>query len=247
MIIATRTQIVTDPVVVWPADLQFLDKALRKEFANINYSAVLEDGTKLELDSLNALLEYENPDFKRIASISVHAGAKSVADDAVEIVLGEAKPASTSNGSIFYRLTDINRLARVENELTSRIRAMRPWYHLLTRVDFVSAFLLLLLTLWFGANLWSLINRYRGVPRPPSGGSPITEGESIVFLTIVCVVLYLVGRAMNISREFLFPRVFFCLGRQEGRYRHRERIAQLVFVVIGLGIIVNLLAKAIWP
>lgn len=79
---------------------QFAHKAISREFSNVAYMMVLEDGTKIEPDSLEALLDYENPDFKQIASLSVHTEGTSVVDT-IELVLGEATPASRSSGTIF--------------------------------------------------------------------------------------------------------------------------------------------------
>lgn len=246
MILATRTQPIAHALLVSSEDLQFLDESLAKEFAEVTYSATLEDGTKVAFGPLRELLDYENPDFKRIASLSVSAGTGDVLGDAVELVLGEARPALRATGSVFYRLKNVDQLTKLEAELSGRVRAMRPWYHLLTQTNFVDLFFYAFVVLFFASNAWSLLNRLRGIPRP-AAASPITEGEAMVLVLLIGMVLYVVGRALNLSKDFLFPRVFFNLGRQVDRFRQRERIAQVLFGVIGLGIVVNLMSKALWP
>lgn len=65
-----KTKYISHAIVVWPDDLRYFDGFLRKSFENIEYGAVCDDETKLKPIDLDELLEYENPDFKRLSSVT---------------------------------------------------------------------------------------------------------------------------------------------------------------------------------
>ena len=82
---ATKT--FSDAVVVWPDDLRHFDSFLRKNFTKVEYKAACEDDTKLKASGLTDLLEYENPDFKRLVSITINASDGQPLGDSVEITI----------------------------------------------------------------------------------------------------------------------------------------------------------------
>jgi hypothetical protein len=75
----------------------------------------------------------------------------------------------------------------------------------------------------------------------------VSKNEQTVFFCAVFGVLILAGFVLDRFRDYLFPKKWFCIGRQQRAYENRKAIANLVFVVILLGFIINMAATILAP
>ena len=208
---ATKT--FSDSIVVWPDDLRYFDNFLRRSFRKVEYEAVCEDDTKLKATGLTDLLEYENPDFKRLASIAINASDEQPLGDSVEIVIGKAGFFSSDTGIARFRFKDVKQQYPIEDEVLKRIKAMRPWYFWLNKLPFKFVLPLLLLGFSLVLNAISLLKKLTdSLPSTPPSPSRFTEGEGFVFVLGAFGILFLVGYLIDRSRDFLFPKYFFCIG-----------------------------------
>ncbi len=245
-----RTKYISHSIIVYPEDIKYFDEFLRKNFQDIKYEVLCEDETKLKPANLGELLEYENPDFKKIASITCEASNKQNDNDSVEIVLGKAGGLFSVNTAMthFY-FSDIKRQILVEDEILKRIKAMRPWYFWLTKIPFSFIFPSLLWIYAILTSAISLIKKIAGVipltASAPSTEKVFTDNEATVFILATMGVLFLVGYIIDYSRDYLFPKYFFYIGRQQKIYDRKRTITNIIFGVIILGIIINIVSAII--
>jgi hypothetical protein len=251
-VFSRKEEAITHPIVVWPEDLRFLHSFLSEEFTTVTYRAQLEDGTTIEFASLEEVLEYENPDFKRIQNLGIEAVKHSddgfvSTEDKVNIVLGRPKLPSESTGNLRYSIGSVSTLNRLEREIRARVRQMRPWYHWLYQVNFATAFVTLFFlaffTLYLGLGAYGLYRRLRGITMPTSPNPP-TEAESTALLLTLIALFALTGWLLDKVRNYLFPKTAFCIGRGERWYGRRMYVSYVIFVLIILAIVTNVIANA---
>jgi|WetSurMetagenome_2_1015567.scaffolds.fasta_scaffold00195_28 hypothetical protein len=241
-----KSKELTDSIVVWPDDLKYLDNFLKKTFTKIEYEASCEDDTKLKPESLSDLLEYENPDFKRVSSITINAYTEP-SNDKVEIQIGKAGFMSNKTGIISLSFSDVRQQQPIEDEIIKRIKTMRPWYSWLNRISFRFIMPSLLFIFWIIVNANNLIKKFNGnIPVASAQPSPLTEGESQVLMLGVLGILFLCGFLIDRSRDYLFPKSFICIGRQLQSFEKRRKISYIIFGVIILGIIINIAASMLY-
>lgn len=246
---SSKTTEVRHALVVRQGDLEYLDASLRKEFSDIRYGTRCEDGTVLRPENLRELLDYENPNFRRLASITVEASSGSPLGDHLEIRLGKADFSLNATGEATLRLHSLDKQQRLEQEIAGRIRDMRPWYSFFTRLPFAVLFPAALLGLVLAINVVSVIQKLRGTyitqPSQPSSVT-LTENESYVMQLGVFGILALVGHVFDRFREYISPRVFFCIGKQQHEFKKRQKIVHVIFGVILLGVLINIVSAIIW-
>jgi hypothetical protein len=242
-----KTKYISHAIVVWSSDLKYFDEFLRKNFQNISYEAICHDETRLKPTNLNELLEYENPDFKSLASVTCKSWNEDGNNDSVEITIGKAGILFTETAMIRLNFSDVKRQMPIEDEIFKRIRSMRPWYFWLSKIPFMLLLPLLLFGYSIMLNAISLTKKLTGIiplsaSNPPSS---FTENEASVFMMVACGILFLVGYLIDRFKGYLFPKYFFCLGRQEKNYEKRRTISYLIFGVIILGILINIISTII--
>ena len=241
------TKTFADSIVVFPEDLRYFDDSLRKNFNKIEYEATCEDGTKIKPFSLNELLEYENPNFKRIASITINALDEKLLDDNVEIIMGKAGSFSSDTGIARFKFKDIKQQYPIEDEVLKHIKAIRPWYYWLNKISFKLFLPLLLIGVGISLDAISLFKKLFGsIPAISASPSKFTDGESNVLTVGVFGILFIVGYLIDRSRDYLFPKYFFCIGRQQKEFERRRKITYFIFGVIILGIIINIISAVIY-
>jgi hypothetical protein len=240
---AHKSKDIKHPLVVWPTDLLYLDEFLRGEFSTVTYKASLEDGTDLQPSTVKDILDYENPDFARILSVTIDAKQRNTSSvDESRIVLGSPRLPSDLSGNVSYSLGDVTRLQTLERQILGRIAQMRPWYHWLYSVDFATLIFGGFLILWFGASTYALYRRLIGRPMPRSTNS-MDAGESEAFTIWLTGAALLLGAVLNRVRNFFLPRTAFCIGRQEQWYKKRQRQAKFLFGTVILGILLEILGN----
>lgn len=247
---STTNRIFKNSIVVWPADLEYLDASLRKTFGDVKYLIRCEDETKPEPPSLKELLAYENPDFRRIASITIKASDDKPFGDNVTIILGKSVSYSDSTISANFEFADIQKQTPVEDEIVKRLLALRPWHYWFPRVSFMALLPFALYGYSIILNAISLVQKQFGFVQPVAiqpRSSIFTEGEQIVYWGAVIGILILAGYVLDRSRDYFLPRRWFCIGRQQQAYEKRRSVANLIFVVVILGFLINIVAAIVAP
>lgn len=225
-------------------DLRRFDEYVANEIGAITYEVTCNDGAEFSPSNLDELLSYENPSFRRIDAIAMRAtGPRGF----ISIELrggGDFFEASR----VRMEFNDHSKQKPVEDEIRKRIATFRPWYSFLTRISFAFSIPMALVALMF--SYWSIsgLKKLFSGARDPikEVSSPYTTNEATTILLLFFLVVMAAGAILDKFRGYLFPSMAVLIGRGLDDHKRRQSILNIVFVVIGLGVVSNILAAIIW-
>lgn len=247
----SKLHIENKAILLEESEMIQLKKFFEKNYSRVYYSAKCIDDTKIDFDNFDDLIEYENPDFRKIISLIIYADNKTEESNDVlsrygaefEINIGS----KYSSQTLEYRLNsdDHTKATHFESELKLRLKSIRPWYWLISKTSFS------VVTMVFSFGFLALQGiryaylRNKGITIVESK-SNITTSETIIYvvLGILFVVLLIIG--LDKIKEYLFPKTLIKLGQQKNRSIKGNRVIYFVFAVIILSILINLASNWIW-
>ena len=216
-------------VVIQNDDLSELSNFLSSRYCETRFEAQCNEGSTLTFDSINELLTFENHQFRRIDAITIN-----FIDDRGRGILAIGSVAIDGDtGRFFVADEDIDRAFLVAEEVGKRLRSCKPSYSVLSRVSgstIVSIALLSFSVLFTWVQLLKTGEIWdTSVPLLP-----------LFYLSLPMVpLLIVVVKYANRVWRWLFPKAWFCLGRQEAEYHKRSKVRTLVFRSIGLALMVG--------
>lgn len=219
-------------VVIHRSDLEGFCELFGR-YGEPQFIAECNEGSTLTFDSLRELLAFENHQFRRIEKITVDFG-----DDRGHGSLAIPSGAPGRSTTIISD-HDSDRAFFVTDEIEKRLRSCKPSYPLLSRVSgsaFVYMCFLAVVALMFWTQLITT-GRISEVSFP-------SLSKVYLFLPFVPLTILLVKYA-NKYWEWLFPKTWFCLGRQEAEYAKRSNARRILSVGIGLALTASVVAGVI--
>ena len=226
-------------LLVGREDVEGLANFLSQRYQHLEFSAHCTDGSTLTTTVAAEILDFENRNDRRIDELKL-AFRQADVQERGDVEFGDA-------GTRLCRWTvwsnDDGLAQQVATELGQRIRATRPWYSWLSRTYVVfifPVFLMLLGTI----GIWRHLLR---TGRLPSMDHPTPDfSEMIAILLPFSVVVVLGLLFIDKAWAWMFPKLWFLIGRQKREFRKRERVRRWVFGgVIGaivIGVIANYLS-----
>jgi hypothetical protein len=191
---AHRELVIRHAILVQDDDVQELLAYLARKYRTLEVSTRCSDGTVLEPETANALVKYENADFRRIVDLRLEAAGtpsvnnRSDGDESESEIKARARQRLDSlqeklsirvEGSILgstrieMRTEDHERIDVVVHELQQRFRAMKPWYSIVTRYDTNAVtFGIIASLVWIGTSVLTFLVTQRFFPRFASGFAP---------------------------------------------------------------------------
>ena len=221
-------------VVIHSSDLEGFCELFGSRYGEPRFKAECNEGSTLTFDSLRELLAFENHQFRRIEEITVDFD-----DDRGRgsLVLRSSTPGRSTTISVSDQ--DSDRAFVVTDEVEKRLRSCKPSYSLLSRVSGGSVVAVGFFA--FGSVIfwWHFIT----TGRLAAGSFP---SLSTFYLTLPIVPLALLGvKYANRYWDWLFPKTWFCLGRQEAEHGRRSSVRKILSVGIGLALGVSIVAGVI--
>ena len=232
-------------LLINPDDMRYLEKCRNENFSgSIRYEAKCENNTTLEPESLEQLLDYENPDFRRISFIEINAGSK---ENNVRVVLMKPPFFLMPTVQIKIAVSDVKKQLGLEKEITERIRPMKPWYSVITRIPFVVVIPLTLFALSFILNFFSIMQKFTGQASALQKGtaSMFSENEQLVLSYLLIGTLVVIGYGFDRLRELFLPKFYFLVGKQQRAFMSKQTVLTFIFGGIFLALIVSILANYI--
>ena len=209
------------------------------ELLSRNYSAPqleanCSDGSEFTFDSIDQLFDYENPNYRRIESITITFGDRN---DGGRIHLSSDTFASYR---VYIHDTDDARAYLVANEIEMRLKSCKPSYSALTRLP-SAAYLGIPIAGFFVVYYWiDILKDGILVTRP------LSVSHLYVVLPIVLIAAMLL-RILDRAWQWLFPKAWFSLGKQQNEHRRRSQVRTRLLIgsamTIGLGIASNILTR----
>jgi hypothetical protein len=222
-------------------DVEGLASFIRQQYARLEFSAHCTDGSTLTTELPNDLLDFENRSDRRIDELRLAFRRDDIAER------GDIE--FSDEGSRRSRWTvwsnDDGFAQQIATELGKRIRATRPWYSWLSRTRPTIVFIAWLVLLGSALTWYDLIKTGRFASMDHKTPD---SGEMWSVLVPILAVLGLCLLVIEKSWSWLFPKLWFLIGRQAREFEKRERVRRWVFGgVLGailIGLLVNYLSVA---
>ena len=217
-------------------DLKQLWDLLTDHYGELKATLSCVDGSELHTSSFSELEQFENPTFRKISALKFRCG--EYIGPTCTVTLSEQRMA-TATLSITDDPDD-KRALKVADEFAKRMRECRPYYWLIT---YITPTLLAwsLPFFWFTIQIWKTFIQ--------SGGKLPTSSVDFLALFYILVpisVFFLViGEYLDRGWVWLFPKIWFDIGRQTQAYQFRVSVRHWVFGVIILSLVLSVAANII--
>jgi hypothetical protein len=222
-------------LVLAPEDVSAL-WALLASYTKRRISARCVDGSILETEELDELLSFENVGFRRIETIEF--AANNSFEERCRLVLRDAG----TTGEWEAEGPDDKQVLHISNEVHSRLRDTRPAYS--PFCHFEAANILSVICGVLG--IWWTLKRLGGIDPPLPGASRLYFVDWINLTFLGAGLFFLLTWPVNRAQRWLFPRVFFRIGRQESQWHKRERARELLGLTFILSILASIIATFLY-
>lgn len=218
-----KKEYVNHPFILSPDELQKLCDYLKTFTSTLIIVGVCADGLKREFDSLEDFVQFENTPKKDIKEVGLNAWSE---DYTTKIHLSFSK---RGNPSVLVNFRgEESDAVKLDDFLSERFTAIKPWYSFLAKEDFLSGLITLLLqsviVMVFIIFLWKSL--------------PLFQISFTWQIAIVVVISMVLNGLLTILRKVYFPVGVFLIGQGVKRYEDKDRIRTLIIV----GFIINLIA-----
>lgn len=216
-----------------------LGKFLSENFSEIAYRGITKDETNIRFSSLDDLLSYPNFDKRNLVGLDIEC--KST-DKSLDVNFREDRFIRPDTIRYTLQYDNAEWGYSFENELNERLKGFKPWYNILTFTNLTLGLPVMgsiIALLIFGIDFWAKQLGYLGFL---SIDYSAETGNQIVGYIMVIPIL-IISFLINKLRDYLFPLMFIAIGKQKERYRMRQKIAYLLFGVIGLSVIINIFSS----
>ena len=222
--------------VVGPSALKKLTKLLQDHIGKVKISSECADGIDREFETINHLIDYENPKSKEICCVRLSARSDDYSKSATIIL-----------PFLFRQIRiDIPEQTDIElrREIEDIIEGTRPWYNRLACIRPVRAPYLIFLFVLLGLKSvrWWLFTQKSKVEVPDLLNFSILV---LFLLIIIGIVVFFASRLWN----YCFPQAVFTIGQGKSRFEYKERIRWAVIIgyVVALSpTATDLLGELIW-
>ena len=146
-----------------------------------------------------------------------------------------------SSFSLSINDTNDARALKMANELGNRLGDCKPWYSLFTRFS-VATLIAICYFCWSSITVWRIVSKYGVFPKGPDGTWII-----LIYLLIpVCLLYFAIVTFIQKGWDWVFPQIWFSIGRQVRGFESREKIRKLILGGICgslfLGVMGNIIA-----
>lgn len=212
-------------------DIRSIQAFLEREYNFVDITAKCNEGTTLDECGIADIIAFPNLNSRRIVSVDWSASPSDRWSDREHARLSINADRWIPGASLTIVSTDDKKALYVAHELTLLLREMRPshdWFARHSLFEFAGAIAVLLVLL---------------APEGLTAHATWIERALAGLLLVVPYVgsIWLLDR----GRRWLFPRVFFLIGRQRQEYDRRSAWRQHLFATLLLGVVASLVAGII--
>ena len=221
-------------ILVKEIDLKGITESVSQYYSESTFEVHCNEGSRITFQSLNDLLEYENPNFRRIESISMYfdTGGRECR------VLIRLSVSGSDSCGIHIEDNDDSRSFNVANEIEKRLRSCKPWYSFLLRFSLSTYFLIALLAI---ATIMTWVQAFSGDLKESQIPLIYKPFIYLPFLIVIGIIFIVLDKVW----EWIFPKVWFCIGRQKDELEKRSSVRSKLLIGIGLALLVGIAANLI--
>jgi hypothetical protein len=206
------------------------------KYKGVEITGNCNDGSQLETNDIQDLLQFENLNHRKIVSISFYA--RNDTNEYHEKFALSIKDSTFSSAELDLSSNNDEKALIISQEIQKRLAGMKPAYDWIARVPLPVALLV------FGFVVISFIGTgiFLGVIHLVNAEKAFGVGDTISFMFSLAIYIVVV-LPLEKLRKFLFPKVFFLIGKQKKTMETIHFWRNLIFgTVIGailIGLIVN--------
>lgn len=233
-------------LVIGKEELLKIFGLIAEKYEKIEISAKCSDKTILKSKDINDIIRFENHNFRKIESISIrgfHFGLKnsSVEEYLFLTIVNKDYISTTAEISVSSKKEkDLNYILGKLDEL---FLGAKPWYNFLTKISvFWSLFFPLLSIICGVVAILYLYLKLTGKILQDTSKLNLSTAEQLLITMIIICLLYIICYPIDKLRRWLFPKLFFLLGRQKKTMEKIESVRKVLFIVICIGLVVSILA-----
>lgn len=223
-------------IIVVEDELRALVNFLSSNYERIEIIAQCNDGSSMTTSELDDIINFENPNSRKIESLEINFGKSYSQGGNVEFSGGVFL--STCNLTI--RETDDAKALKVAKEIEHRFEECRPWYSNLGKyfIYGLGVFMFILLSIPITVTVLFLAD--------DKGNDAMLSPKIIIgiFLGLaLSTIVSSVGSGAYLIKGWfwIFPKIWFDIGKQKAELQTRIKVRNFIFV----GVIVTLILGVI--
>lgn len=222
-------------------DLKNIYNFLADHFETISIYVKCSDNSHFLPKNIDELLTYENPNYRKITLIKFDMQKPG---ETCLLKIGIDSILFSNSALIEVKIDGLNNDG-VLNELDKKLQELKPWYSILTYWDFTIVLPLIvflpLLVIAFLQNLTGIasklsndINTSLANQVPTSSMFTDSEQSTIVYSFFFLIIIF--GYLIDRSKNYLFPKVFFVIGKQEKNLNRIDfwRYGVILTLIVGI-------------
>ncbi|MBU4348569.1 hypothetical protein KJ830_02250 [bacterium] len=226
--------------------LNDLFKFISEKYEKVEIIAKCNDGSLLETKDIKEILSFENPNYRKIISITI-TGRNSPEEKLSFSIINKFPPypisldfpfggPSTAECTIVSEKEEIAKFN--SDKLKQMLLELKPsfFYDFLARISLLSIIALF----WGTTSMIYWVKVFFGIiPKTSSNFSGI---EAFSFIVILIIALIVITYPFDLLRQWLFPKVFLLLGKQKKNMKTIQNYRTIIFVVLILGMVISIAA-----
>lgn len=212
-------------ILIEEEDLVNLFNLVSEKYKELEITVNCKDKTKLKTNNIREIITYSNDNFKKIVSLSIYA--RSSTNNRLSLDIDAER---YSNRVATFSIESVNEeeFNYIKNKLENWFIGVRQWYSYFSKIDIWN--LSFPLTVFTGIAILGYSNA-----ELHKSNVYITKIVGTIFIIsfLLGVILLLFAKPINKLQNYIFPRIFFALGKQKNILSSITNIR--------LGIIISLL------
>jgi hypothetical protein len=223
-------------IIVVEDELRALINFLSSNYEPIKIIAQCNDGSSMTTSELDDIINFENPNSRKIESLEINFGKSYSQGGKVEF--GGGIFLSTCNFTVTE--TDDAKALKVAKEIEHRFEECRPWYSNLGKyfIYGLGAFMLTLLSIFVTA---LYLEDFKGNEAMLSSKMIIGLFQGLA----LGAILSLIGIYLIKGWVWVFPKVWFDIGKQKAELQMRIKVRNFIFVGVIVALILGVIGSII--
>ena len=203
--------------------LKKLTELLEDSLGSVNFSVKCAGGRSYNFESVEDLINYENPKSKKILKLYLFVHS---ADDRRSSLISFDSDSGIIPGIYMKLEVEENELLTLEDKIEDVIAGMRPWYNIMSRLS-----IWIIIGVTFLIAIASLIIlKLSGIMENVDADTRYSVSRVIVFGTAA-----LIGYPVYKMLSTCFPRGVFAIGQGKSRFSNLKKFhGVMVSIIIGL-------------
>jgi hypothetical protein len=218
-------------------DIKSIFDFVSSKYKLVKITGTCNDGSQLETNDIQELLAFENLNFRKLETILFLA----FTDDESEKFLFVIHDNQVHTAEIHLSSNDDEKALYIVQELLKRLLVMKPNYDWIARVPVLVAVMSLLMVIWFVVQG----SIYTGIIHSAQATS-INGVEYFNRSVFMAIVLLGLTYPLEKLKKYLFPKVFFLIGKQKKAMETIQKIRTFIFVTVTLSILLGFLTNWIY-